>query len=53
MGRTDCEDDLTRAPAVLKGIVLPTIDTIRAFKAELSGHWAIMLAHELPPQPPH
>lgn len=35
-----------------KGIPLPTLDTIRAFEAELSGDWQTMLAHQLPALPP-
>lgn len=35
-----------------KGIQLPTLDTIHAFEAELSGDWQTMLSHQLPALPP-
>ncbi len=44
--------DVLRRKCDFKGILLPTIDTIRAFEAELSGDWATMLAHQLPALPP-
>lgn len=44
--------DVLRRKCDFKGIVLPTVDTIRAFEAELSGDWATMLAHQLPALPP-
>lgn len=35
-----------------KGIGLPTLTTITAFREELSGDWQTMLAHQLPALPP-
>src|SRR5262249_35922250 len=43
--------DVLHRKCDFKGILLPTIDTIRAFEAELSGDWATMLAHQLPALP--
>lgn len=55
-------DEFQPAPATIlavlrrkcefKGIQLPTVDSIRAFHAELSGDWSTMLAHQLPALPP-
>lgn len=44
--------DVLRRKCEFKGIQLPTVDSIRAFHAELSGDWGTMLAHQLPALPP-
>ena len=44
--------DVLRRKCAFKGIQLPTVDSIRAFHAELSGDWGTMLAHQLPALPP-
>lgn len=43
--------DVLRRKCEFKGIVLPTVDSIRAFEAELTGDWETMLAHQLPALP--
>ena len=44
--------EVLRRKCDFKGIILPTVDSIRAFEAELIGDWATMLAHQLPSLPP-
>jgi predicted nucleotidyltransferase component of viral defense system len=44
--------DVLRRKCEFKGIQLPTLDSIHAFHAELSGDWNTMLAHQLPALPP-
>jgi predicted nucleotidyltransferase component of viral defense system len=44
--------DVLKRKCDYKGIQLPTLDTIRAFREELAGDWQTMLAHQLPALPP-
>jgi len=43
--------DVLRRKCEFKGIILPTVDSIRAFEAELTGDWETMLSHQLPALP--
>jgi len=44
--------NVLRQKCEFKGISIPTIDTIGAFRAELEGDWDRMLSHQLPALPP-
>ena len=44
--------DLLKRKCAHKGIELPNLDSIRAFREELAGDWPTMLAHQLPALPP-
>lgn len=44
--------DVLRRKCEYKGIQIPTLDSINAFREELAGDWQTMLAHQLPALPP-
>jgi predicted nucleotidyltransferase component of viral defense system len=44
--------DVLREKCAFKGISLPSMEGLRAFKDELAAEWGNMLAHQLPVLPP-
>jgi predicted nucleotidyltransferase component of viral defense system len=44
--------DVLREKCAFKGIPLPSMEALQAFKAELAAEWGNMLAHQLPVLPP-
>jgi predicted nucleotidyltransferase component of viral defense system len=44
--------DVLKRKCAHKSIGVPTLETIGAFREELAGDWATMLAHQLPALPP-
>jgi predicted nucleotidyltransferase component of viral defense system len=44
--------DVLRDKCAFKGIPLPSMEALQAFKAELAAEWGNMLAHQLPVLPP-
>ena len=44
--------DVLREKCAFKGIPLPSMEALQAFKAELTAEWGNMLAHQLPVLPP-